>query len=135
MIHSIWGGTTPEFLRHIATAAWALGMGTQGYSTSVITWKIWTSGVINSKGGSRGLIAYYKAIIAIVVQSGAIYTALVLPLTVSFATGSSATLVLSDCLDPIAVSSIIWVHLHHCTSLILSHNSGLGPCIYCYSGW
>lgn len=106
LIHSFWNGTTPDFIRHIAIAAWVLGMGTQGYSTSVITWKIWTTGIVNSKAGnSRSLTAYYKAVIAVVVHSGAIYTAVVLPLTVTYATGSSSTgSVLSDALDPIAVS-------------------------------
>ncbi len=106
LIHSLWNGATPEFLRHIATAAWALGMATQGYSTSVIAWQIWNIGVANSKAGNnQSAIAHYKAIIAIVVESGAIYTALVLPLTVTYAIGSSASIVIIGCLDPIAVST------------------------------
>ena len=97
MVHSIWSGTTAEFLRHIATAAWVLGMATQGYSTSVIAWKIWNVGVSNSKAwNSQSAGAFYKAIIAMVIESGAIYTALVVPLTVTYAIGSSASIILGD---------------------------------------
>ncbi len=93
MVRSLWHGTTPDFLRRLAVAAWTLGLATQAYSTSVIAWKIWDIGVANSPAG-RSTTARHKAIIVIVLESGAIYTALILPLAVTYALGSTASLLL-----------------------------------------
>ncbi len=103
VIHSTWHGTTFEVLHRLTIAAGTLGMATQVYSTSVIAWKIWNIGVANSAAG-KSTRASYKAIIAIVLESGAIYTALMLPLTVTYAIGSIAAIALVNCLDLIAVS-------------------------------
>lgn len=106
MVHAIWQGVTLEFIRHIATTAWSLGMFTQGYSTAVIAWQIWHLGFANAKAGnSRSITSFYRAVILMVIESGAIYTALVLPLTVSYAVGANnAAIALVGALDPMAVS-------------------------------
>ncbi len=112
MIHSMWRSVAPEFLHHIATIAWALRMATQGYSSCVMAWKIWDTGVVNGRTRTgQSAIAFYKTIIAIVVESGAIYTALVLPLTVTYATGSSASVVIGGFLGPVAVNTSILVQI------------------------
>ncbi|KAF9449679.1 hypothetical protein P691DRAFT_758834 [Macrolepiota fuliginosa MF-IS2] len=100
MIHMTWVGSSVELIKTIAITAWALGIATQAYSTSLIAWEIWRRGIINTT--SQGTISYYKAIVAMIVESGVVYTVLVLLLTITFATGlTSARIILAVLLEPI----------------------------------
>ncbi|KAF9444043.1 hypothetical protein P691DRAFT_807977 [Macrolepiota fuliginosa MF-IS2] len=116
MVSEIWHGATQEFIRHMAVSAWVLGMGTQVYSTSLIAWEVWRRGVVTTSH-NRSMSSYYQAIIVMIVESGALYTAIILPLTITFAIGSmSAALVLTGILEVMAalipVSIVIRVALH-----------------------
>lgn len=92
----------------MAVVAGSLGLATQLYSTSVIAWRIWSAGVTTSQAGNaRSLTASYKAILVIVLESGAVYTALMLPLTVTYAIGSVDSIPILECLNPISVSTEI----------------------------
>lgn len=104
MVHKIWHGASEEFVRHMAVSAWTLGMATQAYSTSFIAWEVWRRGVVTTTSFSRSRTSYYKAIIIMIVESGALYTAIVLPLTVTFAIGSTVAIILAGLLEPMAVS-------------------------------
>lgn len=93
----------------MALAAWTLTLTTQAYSTSLIAFEIWRRGILNTSAG-RSATSYYKAIMVMIIESGAIYTAVVLPLTVTYmigtsaAVGSSAAIILAGALGPISVS-------------------------------
>lgn len=106
MIHTSWIGTPGELLRTIAITAWALGIATQAYSTTIIAWEIWRRGIVNTSS-SRSSASYYKAIMAMVVESGIVYTVLVLLLTITFALGfTSARIVLAVLLEPMGVGHL-----------------------------
>ncbi|KAF9442702.1 hypothetical protein P691DRAFT_789110 [Macrolepiota fuliginosa MF-IS2] len=116
MVHEIWHGATQESVRHLAVSAWTLAMATQAYSTSLIAWEIWRRGVVTTSH-SRSMSLYYKAIIVMIVESGALYTAIVLPLTITFAIGSMpASLVIAGLLELMTAltpaSIVIRVALH-----------------------
>ncbi|KAJ3566342.1 hypothetical protein NP233_g7070 [Leucocoprinus birnbaumii] len=103
MVHGLWqGNRSSVFVRNWAVSAWTLGIGTQAYSTSLIAWEVWRRGVVTINS-SRSRSSYYKAIIAMIVESGALYTALVLPLAISFGVGAmSASLVIAGLLTPMS---------------------------------
>ncbi|KAF5347338.1 hypothetical protein D9756_009953 [Leucocoprinus leucothites] len=83
-------------------SAWTLGIGTQAYSTSLIAWEVWKRGVTTT-ASSRSQSSYYKAIISMIIESGALYTSLVLPLAITFGLGATtASLVIAGLLNPMS---------------------------------
>lgn len=66
-----------------------------------------------------------------VIESGAIFTAIVLPLAITYAIGSNASIAITGALDPIAVS----VYVIQSLLIDIPLRTGIGSCFYCHHGW
>ncbi|KAF8994224.1 hypothetical protein BDQ17DRAFT_1431163 [Cyathus striatus] len=116
VIASIEASSIYNIVNSLAIATWSLSIGTQVIATLLIAYKIYQGGRLSEKVGVSWRDGPYKKVLWIVLESGAVYSALALSLMVLFAVGKlAAAVVLMACLAQTAAiipaTIVILVHL------------------------